>query len=63
MKKNTIILDTKIDIEKLNKDLNTAIYMLHYIEDIFSPEEVKEVCFSLKNINDKLRKKGENKKD
>ena len=38
-----------VDLSDLSKDLNNAIYMLHYVdENIFSKEDVKEACFSVK---------------
>ena len=40
---------TEIELNEVYKDINQAIYMLHYVnEEAFSKKEIREVCFSLK---------------
>lgn len=50
-----------VNLNELHNDLNQAMYMLHHVdEDIFSREEIRAVCFSLKvimNSVDKMKKK------
>lgn len=47
MEKNLTVKD--VDVTELSNDLNSAIYMLHYVDDeIFSKEEVQNVSFSLR---------------
>lgn len=46
-----------VNINDTYKDLNTIIYMLHHLdEELFSKEEIKEVCFSLKVALNTLEK-------
>ena len=52
MKETTIIIE--LEKEEVQKDLDKAIYMLHFLEKGFSKEEIKEVCFTLKHIINNL---------
>lgn len=51
------------DMNVVYKDINHAIYMLHYLEpDVFPEREVRDVCFSLKIALNTLEKMMENGK-
>ena len=51
-----------VDMNVIYKDINQAIYMLHYLEaEIFPESEVRDVCFSLKVTLNTLEKMMENK--
>lgn len=51
-----------VSLSDTSKDLNTIIYMLHHLdEELFSKEEIKEVCFSLKVALNTLEKMKETK--
>jgi hypothetical protein len=50
-----------VDMQDIYKDIQQAIYMLHYLsEDAFSKKEIREVCFSLKITLNTLEKMMEN---
>jgi hypothetical protein len=47
-----------VDINDIHKDLNKAIYMLHYVdEEIFSRKEIQAICFSIKVAINTLEQK------
>ena len=51
---------TDVDIDEVHRDLHKVIYMLHYVdEEIFSKNEIREVCFSvhvaINTLDQKLR--------
>jgi hypothetical protein len=47
-----------VDIHDIHKDLNEAIYMLHYVdEEIFSRKEIQAICFSIKVAINTLEQK------
>jgi len=38
-----------VDLNDVQKDLNTVMYMLHHLnEEQFTKEEIRDVCFSRK---------------
>ena len=47
-----------VNIQDVYRDLNSAIYMLHHIEDeVFSKREIQNVCFAIKIALNTLDKK------
>ncbi len=47
-----------VDINDIYKDLNKALYMLHYLDqEIFSKEEIQDVAFAIKVSINTLDKK------
>ena len=58
MDNNKIIID--LEKEDVQQDLEKAIYMLHFLEEGFSKEEIKEVCFTLKHIVNNLKERSGN---
>jgi|GEM_PF-3050651 len=53
-----------VDLNDLSKDLHNIMYMLHHVnEDVFSKEEIKDACFSVKVALNSIEKMKEKKKD
>lgn len=53
-----------VDLNDLSKDLNNVIYMLHHVnEDVFSKEEIKDACFSVKVALNSIERLKEKKKE
>ena len=51
-----------VDIDDVYKDVNKAIYVLHYVnEELFSKKEIQDICFSLKITLNTLEKMIESK--
>lgn len=52
-----------VDMNVIYKDINQAIYMLHYLEpEVFSQREIRDICFSLKITLNTLERMMENGK-
>jgi hypothetical protein len=53
-----------VDLNDLSKDLHNIMYMLHHVsEDVFSKEEIKDACFSVKVALNSIEKMKEKKKE
>ncbi|MCW3103390.1 MAG: hypothetical protein JWO09_1830 [Bacteroidetes bacterium] len=53
-----------VDLNDLSKDLHNIMYMLHHVnEDVFSKEEIKDACFSVKVALNSIEKMKEEKKE
>lgn len=50
-------LDDEFDnvVDDICNDLQNAIYMLHYVNDDFEKEEIRDVCCSLKILSEYLQ--------
>lgn len=57
------VLLNEMNIKDVQKDLNTAIYMLHFVnKELFSQIEIQNVSFSLKVMLDSSEKMMKGKK-